>query len=135
MNKCILVGNLTRDPEISATSNGISVCKFSIAVGRNFTNASGEKEVDFFNIVAWRGIGENCGKYLKKGSKVAIAGRIETRSYEKDGIKRTVTDIVTDEVEFLNHVMDQQTPYNAATSPAKKRNEDLKPVEDDDLPF
>ena len=65
MNKCILIGNLTKDPELSTTSNGIAVCRFSIAVGRKFANAGGERETDFFNIIVWRNVGENCHKFLK----------------------------------------------------------------------
>ncbi len=135
MNKCVLVGNLTRDPEVSQTGTGITVCKFGIAVNRTFTNANGEKDVDFFNIVAWRGLGENCGKYLTKGSKVAVGGRIETRSYEKDGIKHNVIDIVADDVEFLNRVGEANQSGGGQSAPVKKQNSELKPVEDDDLPF
>jgi single-strand DNA-binding protein len=136
MNKCLLVGNLTRDPEVSQTGTGITVCKFGIAVNRTFTNANGERDVDFFNIVAWRALGENCGKYLTKGSKVAVAGRIETRSYEKDGIKHNVIDIVADDVEFLNRAGESGGAAAGGTAaPAKKQNSELRPVEDDDLPF
>ena len=81
MNKCILIGNLTRDPELSTTGSGISVCKFSIAVNRTFKNQNGEYETDFLNIVTWRGLADNCSKYLIKGSKVAVCGQIQTRTY------------------------------------------------------
>ena len=102
MNKVILVGNLTKDPELSETPSGVAVCKFSLAVSRDYTNAEGNRDTDFFNITVWRGRAENCGKYLKKGNKVAIVGSLQNRSYEdKDGIKRTVTDVVASEVEFL----------------------------------
>ena len=74
MNKVFLIGNLTRDPELSQLPSGVSVCKFGLAVNRNFTNSSGEREVDFFNITAWRGLGENCAKYLSKGRKVSVVG-------------------------------------------------------------
>ena len=95
MNKVILVGNLTRDPELSETPSGVAVCRFAIAVSRDYANADGTREADFFNITVWRSRAENCGKYLKKGSKVAVVGSLQTRSYEdKDGIKRNVTDIV-----------------------------------------
>ena len=82
MNKCVLVGNLTRDPELAQTPSGISVCKFSIAVNRMYADANGERQVDFINIVTWRGLAENCGKYLSKGKKVALSGQIQTRSYD-----------------------------------------------------
>ena len=82
MNKVILVGNLTKDPELSETPSGVAVCKFSLAVSRDYTNAEGNRDTDFFNITVWRGRAENCGKYLKKGNKVAIVGSLQTRSYE-----------------------------------------------------
>ena len=102
MNKVFLIGNLTRDPEMRATSAGVSVCNFSIAVNRRFRNQNGQQETDFFNIVAWRQLGELCGKYLMKGRKVAVSGSIQTRTYEaQDGTRRNAFDIVADEVEFL----------------------------------
>ena len=142
MNKCILVGNLTRDPELSQTSSGISFCRFSIAVNRGYTNANGERETDFINIVTWRGLAENCGKYLAKGRKVAICGQIQTRSYEdKEGAKRYSTEVVADDVEFLGGGGDQQNggsgggSYDRDRSSAPRKVSELKPVEDDGLPF
>ena len=89
MNKAFLVGNLTRDPELTTTPNGISVCRFAIAVQRRFANSDGERDADFINIVAWRGLAENVAKYVKKGKKVCVVGSIQTRSYEaQDGSKR-----------------------------------------------
>lgn len=139
MNKVILIGNLTRDPELSTIPSGVSVCRFSIAVNRRFKNANGEQETDFFNIVVWRQQGENCAQYLKKGSKVCVIGQIQNRSYEQDGVRRTVTDIVADEVEFLSPKGDGQSnggnyqsekPVRAKVSP-----KEMQPMEDDDLPF
>ena len=103
MNKVFLIGNLTRDPEMRSTQSGVSVCNFSIAVNRRFRNAqTGQQETDFLNIVAWRQLAELCGRYLTKGSKVAVTGSIQTRTYEaQDGSKRSAFDIVADEVEFL----------------------------------
>lgn len=126
MNKVYLIGNLTRDPELSETNSGINVCRFSIAVNRTYSSAG---EVDYFNITVWRAVAENCGKFLKKGNKVAICGSLQNRSYEdKDGNKRNITDIVANEVEFLS-------PKNAAdgeVAPVGK----LDPTpDDDDLPF
>ena len=116
MNKVILVGNLTRDPELTETPSGVAVCRFSIAVSRDYANAEGNRDVDFFNITVWRGRAENCGKYLKKGNKVAIVGSIQTRSYEdKDGIKRTITEIIANEVEFLNT---KEEPKQLTLTPA-----------------
>lgn len=102
MNKVILIGNLTRDPELRSTPNGVPVCTFSIAVNRRFANQSGERETDFFNITAWRQLGETCSKYLAKGRKVAVTGELRSRTYEaKDGQKRYVVEVVADDVEFL----------------------------------
>jgi single-strand DNA-binding protein len=134
MNKVILIGNLTRDPELTETPSGIAVCRFSIAVSRDFTNADGERETDFFNITVWRGRAENCGKYLKKGNKVAIVGSLQNRSYEdKDGIKRNVTDIIASEVEFLTPKSSQDDAETVVT--AKRERPQITPINDDDIPF
>ena len=135
MNKAVLIGNLTRDPELSTIPNGTSVCKFGIAVNRRFANSEGNRDVDFFNIVAWRALGENCGKFLKKGSKVGVVGQIQTRSYEaQDGSKRHVTEIVADEVEFLNRVGDSGG-HSGSGSSGSSGPEEMVPVSDDTLPF
>ena len=99
MNRATLIGNLTRDPDLRMTNGGVSVCTFSIAVQRRFANQQGERPADFFNIVCWRGLADNCGKYLHKGSKVGVHGSIQNRRYEaQDGTKRYVTEIIADEV-------------------------------------
>ena len=137
MNKVILVGNLTRDPELTETPNGIAVCRFAIAVSRDYANSEGTRETDFFNITVWRGRAENCGRYLKKGSKVAIVGSLQNRQYEdKDGNKRQVTDIIANEVEFLSvrtqgDGMDMEMPEPIRRSDRPS----LEPVNEDDLPF
>lgn len=129
MNKVILVGNLTRDPELSETPSGVAVCKFSIAVNRPHANSDGERQTDFFNIVVWRGQGENAAKYLKKGSKVGIVGSLQNRSYEdKDGVKRSVT-----EVEFLSP---KDSDGEEQVSTVRRERPTLEPVDDDGkLPF
>jgi len=113
MNKIILIGNVTKDPKLEETASGVSVCKFSIAVNRDYKK-DGERETDFFNVVCWREKAEVCAQYLKKGNKAAITGRLENRTYEgNDGVKRTVTDIIAEGVEFL-------TPKeNVTVSPAR----------------
>ncbi len=129
MNKVILIGRLTRDPELRYTSSNIPTASFSIAVDRTFTNQSGEREADFINIVVWRKQAENCKNYLTKGSQVAIEGRIQTRSYDgQDGQKRYVTEVVADNVQFLGSrsngassnaqpaFNDNATPYDFASS-------------------
>lgn len=138
MNKVILVGNLTRDPELTTTPSGVAVCRFAIAVSRDYASADGSRETDFFNVTVWRGRAENCGKYLKKGNKVAVVGSLQNRSYEdKDGNKRTVTDIVASEVEFLS-VRNQGEGSSDDTSHAAPRAVErptLQQVDDDELPF
>lgn len=102
MNKVILIGNLTKDPEAGATPNGVAVCKFSLAVSRDYADANGNRETDFFNITVWRGKAEACGKYLKKGNKCAVVGSLQNRTVEDGhGDRKTYTEIVASEVEFL----------------------------------
>ena len=102
MNKVFLIGNLTHDPELTETSSGIQICRFSIAVSRNYSGSDGERKTDFFNCVAWRGLGETVARYTRKGNKVAVSGAIELRDYEDSkGIKRTAVDIVVNDIEFL----------------------------------
>ena len=141
MNKVILIGNLTRDPESQTTNSGVSFARFSIAVNRNYTNAEGERETDFINVIAWRGLADNVSKYLSKGKKVCVVGSLQTRSYEdKHGEKRYVTEILAEDIEFLSpkEHEDAPAPNNSARknpAAAPKVNE-LKPVDnDDELPF
>ena len=112
MNRIMLVGRLTRDPEIRTMSSGSSVANFAIAVNRPFKNREGIIEADFFNIVCYRSV-ENIGKYCFKGSLVGIEGRLQTRSYDaQDGSKRYVTEVVADSVEFLGSKKDHQESQN-----------------------
>lgn len=140
MNKVILIGNLTKDPDVRQTTSGVAVCTFSIAVNRKFKDkATGEATTDFFNIVTWRQQAEVCGRYLAKGRKVAVVGELQNRSYDaKDGTKRYITEIVADEVEFL-------TPRDRDASagdyaPRNDRAVNAAPegfvdIDDDALPF
>lgn len=110
MNKITLIGNLTHDPELRATPSGVSVCSFTIAVNRRFEQ-NGEKVSDFFNIKAWRGLGETCAKYLSKGKKIAVIGELQARTYQaKDGTTRMSLDVQADEVEFLSPKEDKPDP-------------------------
>lgn len=103
MNKAILIGRLTRDPELRTTPTGRNVCQFSIAVNRNFTNANGEREADFINCVVWDKQAENLSKYQHKGNQIAVEGRIQTRNYDdKDGKKVYVTEILATNISFLD---------------------------------
>ena len=136
MNKVILVGNLTRDPELTETPSGVAVCRFAIAVSRDYANADGNRETDFFNITVWRGRAEVCGKYLKKGNKVAVVGSLQTRSYEdKDGIKRNVTDIIANEVEFLTPRSAQGDDMDTTVVSSRRERPQLEAIDDNQLPF
>lgn len=135
MQRFICIGNLTKDPEVRMTQAGDPVCPFSIAVSRNTKDESGNRETDFFDVVAWKKTAENCGKYLKKGSKVAIVGRVQNRSWTaQDGSKRYKTEIIAEQVEFLTPKQDapqQGVPqYNPAS---EQKFEEIG--SDDDLPF
>ena len=136
MNRCMLIGNLTKDPELRSTPNGISVCSFSIGVSRRFQNQNGERETDFFNIVVWRKQGENAAKYLRKGSQVAISGQIQIRNYEaKDGSKRYATDIVADEVQFLRTPNSDSKGSNAYNAPSSSKDGSQMLEINEDMPF
>ena len=125
MNKAILIGRLTRDPELTKTNTDLSVCKFTLAINRNFKDKDGNEQTDFIPIVAWRKQAENCGKYLVKGNQCAIIGSIQTRSYDKDGEKRYITEVIADNVEFL-------TPKQSS----ELKIDDLTPTDDNtELPF
>ena len=139
MNKVILIGNLSRDPEITTTNGGVSVCRFPIAVQRRFQNAEGEREADFINIVVWRAQAENCHKFLKKGSKCGVVGRIQVSSYDaQDGTKRYVTEVVADEVEFISTNRsngDAGETYEKSAPKSSAPVAELEPIDDDSLPF
>lgn len=101
MNKVILIGRLVRDPELSYTQSGKAVCKFTLAVDRQFAK-EGEQSADFINVVVWNKAGESAAKYLAKGRQTAVEGRLQIRSYDgDDGKKRWLTEVVADRVEFI----------------------------------
>lgn len=133
MNKIITIGNLTKDVELRSTQNGKSVATFTVAVQRAF-KVDGQPETDFFPVVVWGAMGENCYKYLSKGKKVAIVGSLQNRSYDdKNGNKRQITEIIASEVEFL-------TPRGNEAENGLKMAQDLfdeqtTPAEDEDVPF
>ena len=136
MNKVFLIGNLTRDPELSETNSGVSLCRFAIAVNRRFSGGDAERQTDFFNVTAFRGLADNIARFCKKGNKVAVVGSIQIRNYEDNNWqRRTFVDVVADDVEFL-------TPKNSGASDddyapaAPKKKPALEPFEDDgDIPF
>ena len=140
MNKVFLIGNLTRDPELTETPSGIAVCRFGIAVNRNYKGSDGERQTDFFNCIVWRNQAELVARYTKKGKKVAVTGSIELRNYEDNqGVKRTAVDVVVQDIEFLtprddNDEFEPDEAPRAAAAPKKKPS--LRPMDDDgDIPF
>ena len=134
MNKVYLIGNMTREPELAETPSGVAVARFSIAVSRQYQDSNGERQTDFFNCTAWRGLAETIAKYCKKGSKVAVCGSIQLRNYEDNqGVKRQAVDIVVQDCEFLTPKQEELTE-NRKTSTKSKPT--LTPVEiDEDIPF
>lgn len=102
LNRVILIGRLTRDPELRYTPSGVAVTQFTLAVDRPFTNQQGEREADFINIVTWRQLAETCANYLRKGRLTAVEGRIQVRNYDNsEGRRVYVTEVVADNVRFL----------------------------------
>ena len=154
MNKAILIGRLTRDPELRYTSSNRAVCQFTVAIDRPFTNqASGQREADFINVVAWDKTGENVGKYMTKGRLIAVEGRIQTRNYDNnEGRKVYVTEVVASNVQFLesknstggnsNTSFDsipeppiEKSPYDFASDNANESSTNTMNVEDEKDPF
>jgi single-strand DNA-binding protein len=146
MNKVILIGRLTRDPELRYTTTGKAVANFGLAVDRQFKNANGEREADFINIVVWGKIAEVCANNLGKGRLVAIDGRLQIRNYEdNNGNKRYVSEVVANEVRFLDWPKDhqgqgsrpQQGSAGAPQGPSGTPDDfDLPPAfDEDDIPF
>ncbi|HDA2710538.1 TPA: single-stranded DNA-binding protein [Staphylococcus aureus] len=113
LNRTVLVGRLTKDPELRSTPNGVNVGTFTLAVNRTFTNAQGEREADFINVVVFKKQAENVKNYLSKGSLAGVDGRLQTRSYEnKVGQRVFVTEVVADSVQFLEPKNNNQQPNN-----------------------
>ena len=123
LNKVILMGRLTRDPELRSTPQGVSTCSFSLAVDRNFVRQGEERKADFINCVAWRQTAEFIPRYFKKGNMIALEGSIQTRSWDDDGKNRYVTEVIVSQVYFA------ERKNSAAMS-------EIPPMgQDDDLPF
>lgn len=144
LNRIVIIGRLTRDPELKSTSNGTAVATFTVAVDRDFKTQNGEKETDFIPVVAWRGLAETCGRYLSKGKLVAVEGRLQIRTYEaNDGGKRTVAEIKANNVQFLsprekcteNGISGSYGAYgNVTNAIADPLMEEIEPL-DGDIPF
>ena len=136
-NKCILIGNLTAEPEQSQTVAGVSCCKFTIAVARNAKNNNGGRDTDFVPIVAWRVLAENCSRFLRKGNRVCVVGELQIDPYtDKDGRKRISVKVNASEVEFLftkaenENIVAEAPPQFASETPAFEEI-----PRDDALPF
>jgi single-strand DNA-binding protein len=155
-NQVTLMGNLTRDPELRTTPNGTNVCSFSLALNRSYKNASGDwqEATDFIDIVAWAALGERVAQYLTKGRPALVSGRLQSRSWEQDGQKRSKVEVVANDVTFLGgpggSAPVAATDDDSAAAPApttkktgaKKKDEDVviedigdEPINLDDIPF
>ncbi len=149
LNRVILIGRLTRDPELRYTPQGVAVTQFTLACDRPFTNQQGEREADFIPIVTWRQLAETCANYLRKGRLTAVEGRLQVRSYDNNEGRRVyVTEVIADNVRFLeSNRSDDSGSYGGRESSARDygRNDsrqdpfanDGSPIDlsDDDLPF
>lgn len=147
INRVVLVGRLTRDPDLKSTGSGVSVATFSLAVNRQFTNNQGEREADFINCVLWRKGAEIFSQYTHKGSLVGVEGRLQTRSYEKDNGERVyVTEVVVDNFSFLEsknqqgHQNNQNQSQQFGDAPVMNSDPfadtgNTIDIKDDDLPF
>lgn len=144
LNRVILIGRLTKDPELRYTPAGVAVTQFTLAVDRQFSNQQGEREADFINIVTWRQLAETCANYLSKGRLTAVEGRIQTRHYDNNEGRRVyVTEVIADNVRFLESAgsnrNDNSNQYSRNQSPVSNDPfvDDGRPVDisDDDLPF
>ena len=130
MNLAILIGRLTADPECRTTPSGVEAASYCLAVQRDFKNAQGERDADFINVIAWRAGATLAREHFKKGMKIAVTGRIQTRSYDaQDGSKRYVTEIVADRQEFCEKKTAEAAPGGT------RRPDEMQEVEDDELPF
>ncbi|MDQ0414198.1 single-stranded DNA-binding protein [Mesobacillus stamsii] len=141
LNRVVLVGRLTKEPDLRITQNGKSVANFTLAVNRNFKNAQGEQEADFLNVVQWNGA-ENTANYLKKGSLAGVDGKVQTRSYEgNDGKRVYVTEILAESVQFLDTKGNDSQKEKKADTGQQVKNDDPFAgggqigISDDDLPF
>ncbi len=134
LNKAQLIGNLGKDPELKYTSAGVAVATFSIATSDSWKDQEGntQERTEWHNIVAWRKLAEICGEWLKKGKRVYIEGRIQTRNYEKDGVKRYITEIVADQLIMLDG---GPRSSNGGEAEAPASATESVPAKEDDLPF
>ncbi|MDF2523036.1 MAG: single-stranded DNA-binding protein [Clostridiales bacterium] len=138
MNKVILMGRLTKDPDLRYTSgNNTAVCSFTLAIDRRFQKQGEERQADFVQIIAWSKLAEFCGKYFQKGRQVAVTGRIQTRTWDdNEGKRHYVTEVVAEEAYFADSKRDGEMPARASDTQNADRADGFYPLEeDDDLPF
>ena len=136
LNKIMLIGNLGRDPELNVTSDGTPVTKFSIAVNRNTKTSTGERkeETEWFNIVAWRQLAEICERYLHKGSKIYIEGRLTQRKYtDREGVQRTSVEVIANEMEMLDSKPASSSTESYAAAGVSDNNDPFLPDYPDDI--
>ncbi|EGQ3902552.1 single-stranded DNA-binding protein [Staphylococcus pseudintermedius] len=143
LNRVVLVGRLTKDPELRTTQSGVDVCNFTLAVNRIFKSKDGEQQADFINCIAFRKTAENVNNYLSKGSLAGVDGRLQSRSYEnQEGRRVYVTEVICDNVQFLDPKNDNQSNTQqqqrgqapAQDNPFANANGPID-ISDDDLPF
>lgn len=131
MNKVELMGRLTKDVEVKLTNNQTQFCNFTLAVDRRFKDANGQRQADFINCVAWKQTAVFIQKYFRKGSQIAVCGSIQTRSYEKDGQKQYVVEVIAEEAYFCGQASAQETK----TEPQAQQSEPEKVEPAGELPF
>lgn len=146
MNHVVLIGRLTKDPELRYTPNGVAVTNFTLAVDRNFTNQAGQREADFIPIVVWQKLAETCANYLRKGRLVAVEGRLQIRSYDtQDGQRRRVAEVIAGNVQFLDRTSEARVsggtgvgdfePGVKEATVAGDEIDEISEINLDDLPF
>lgn len=151
LNQVTIMGNLTRDPELRQTPNGQSVCSFSLALNRSYKDASGEwqEATDYIDVVAWATLAERVAQYLTKGRRALVQGRLQSRSWEQDGVKRSKVEVLANDVTFLDSRGGgeggdsvDQSPVSETPKPSKNNKKDVviedigdEPINLDDIPF
>ena len=142
INRVILVGRITKDPELKSTQSNVSFVNFTLAVNRQFADQSGERQADFIQCVVWRRQAENLAQYIKKGALLGVEGRIQTRTYEVDGNTRYITEVVCDSVQFLETRGDNSSSNDDYSQPEPSSNDNDEFYEtskqlaaEEDLPF
>jgi len=145
INRVVLVGRITKDPELKSTQSNINFVNFTVAVNRQFTDQSGERQADFINCIVWRRQAENLARYIKKGALLGVEGRIQTRSYEAENGMRYITEVVCDSVQFLENKSESNSTYVPSPTALKEEHSDEDSDEfyetskqlaaEEDLPF